>query len=194
MKRKILATISLPLFVLLYSSAFAHVVVKPATTGIGTYQIFTVSVPTEKTTPTVALRLEIPSGVEYVTPTVKSGWKITTKKEGTTTDAPVTEILWTDGTVPAGMRDEFSFSAKTPITPTMLIWKAYQTYSDGSVVSWEVSPANDTMSEKVDTGPYSTTDVVDDVTEKKTNTQNIPLYVSIVALVLSLRALYLIRK
>jgi len=129
-------------------SAFAHVSVKPSKAGVATFQTFVVGVPVEKDMATVGIRLVIPQGFEHVTPNVKPGWRISVKRaevemsEGMEptnehAEGPVTEISWTGGVIPSGQRDEFVFSAKVPGESTILAWKAYQTYADGSVVSWD---------------------------------------------------------
>lgn len=121
---------------------FAHVVVKPNQVGVGERLNFVVGVPTEEDNPTVGLRLVIPEGLESVRPNVKPGWTITLKKESSGEDTKVTEIVWTGGSIPPDQRDEFVFSAKAPATQITLVWKAYQTYKDGDVVSWDASPAS----------------------------------------------------
>lgn len=149
----------------------AHVVVKPAEVGVAVYQTFDVSVPNEKDANVTALRLLIPKGVESVSPTVKTGWNVDVVKNGD----QVTEINWTGGIIPAGQRDDFTFSAKTPGSQATLGWKAYQTYDDGTIVSWDANPSamhgND---EGEDKGPYSTTKVINDLvpTEFKEPAQN----------------------
>lgn len=149
--------------------AFAHVVVKPNQVGVGAFQTFTMGVPNEKDNATVALRLVMPEGLEFVSPTVKPGWKIEIKKTGEGDTARVTEILWTDGQIPEGQRDDFSFSAKVPSKETALNWKAYQTYSNGTIVTWDqpssvdMSDAQKEDMEKKGLGPYSTTQVVNDL-------------------------------
>lgn len=138
-------------------ATFAHVTVKPSEALTGTYQTFTTSVPNEKDTPTVAIRVVIPESVESVTPTVKPGWLIETKKYGD----KVTEITWTGGSIPAQMRDEFTFSAHLPSEAGDIHWKAYQTYQDGTVVSWDQTPSDKHgHGEDENKGPYSTTVVI----------------------------------
>lgn len=122
------------------SIASAHVTVKPNKVTASTFQTFSVSVPNEKDLATTQVRLVIPEGLSFVTPTVKPGWSISLKKEGEGETAKVTEITWSNGTIPAEQRDEFSFSAKTPAGATSLIWKAYQSYADGTLVSWDQAP------------------------------------------------------
>lgn len=140
------------------NAAMAHVVVRPGDAKTGAYQTFTVSVPVEKNNPTVSVKLDIPEGVVSVTPTVKPGWTIQTTKQGEGADAKVTSITWAGNKIDVGYRDEFTFSAKTPDQPTDLAWKAYQTYYDGTVVSWDQQP--DVEETEGDTaGPFSVTKV-----------------------------------
>ncbi len=165
MTKKIISSISISVAALALSasSVFAHVVVTPNEAGLAARQDFSVGVPNEKDIPTTAVRLVIPNGLEEVTPYVKPGWKIDMKKTGDGEDAKVTEINWTGGEVANGLRDNFTFRAMTPTDPTTLVWKAYQTYSDGSVVSWDQKPADSGESETETTGPYSQTKIVNDL-------------------------------
>jgi uncharacterized protein YcnI len=151
------------------TAAYAHVTVKPAEVKVGQYQNFTVSVPTEKDLPTTSLKLVIPDGLQSVRPNVKPGWKIELKKQGEGEDTKVTEINWTAGSIPADQRDEFVFSAKTPTSEANLQWKAYQTYQDGSIVSWDQDPTSKDESES--TGPYSLTKVINDLAVASTAPQ-----------------------
>jgi uncharacterized protein YcnI len=135
------------LFSILFStsSAFAHVVVKPSEAAPSSYQTFVVAVPNEKDIATIKVRLVIPDGVESVKPTQKIGWQANLKKEGEI----VKEIEWASGVIPKDFRDEFSFSAKTPAKEGDLVWKAYQTYQDGTEVPWD-QVTNEKHSEKSD--------------------------------------------
>ncbi|MEJ0021878.1 MAG: YcnI family protein [Candidatus Doudnabacteria bacterium] len=159
---------------LVAASVSAHVVVKPNTAGIGAFQVFTMGVPSEKPIATVSLKLMLPDGLSFVTPNVKPGWQVQVKTQATgkkiTDDdgmqvdemKPI-EIDWTGGSVPAGQRDEFTFQAQVPATPTTLAWKAYQTYSDGSVVAWDQTPGANVEN------PYSQTAVTDDLSQSATS-------------------------
>ena len=157
---------------ILFSSipAFAHVIVYPHQTGIAQTQDFTVSVPNERDNPVVSVRLLIPKGLSDVSPNAIQGWTISIKSKGSG-DADVSEIDW-KGLIPVGQREEFIFQAQVPPTPMTLAWKAYQTYSDGTVVSWDVDPVNmsrlsdaqqDALADKENKGEYSTTQVINDL-------------------------------
>lgn len=172
--------VSVVLFLFVVSIASAHVTVKPTEVGVASYQTFTVGVPVEKDIPTVSVRVVLPEGLESVTPYVKNGWKIA---------ATGTEIIWSGGSIPAGQRDDFLFSAKAPSKEGHLIWKAYQTYSDGSVVAWDNAPAGGHDAMDADAlNPYSETHVVDDLGHKGgLNLSVVALALSVLALGLSLR-------
>ncbi len=173
------------------SSAFAHVVVSPKTAPAGAYETFTTSVPNEKDISVTGIRVVVPDGVESVTPTVKPGWEIQTKKTG----EKVTEISWTGGSIGPELRDTFTFSARVAAESGEINWKAYQTYQDGSVAAWDQKPAEDGHGhgDAEGKGPYSTTVVTDDAEETsdthKESPDVAPYVVSFAALALSTFAL-----
>jgi uncharacterized protein YcnI len=144
--------------------ASAHVVVKPAQAGVASSQIFTTSVPNEKDVAVTKMRLVIPAGLTEVSPNVKPGWTIEEVKDGTGEDAVVKEITWSGGTIPAGQRDDFAFSAQVPAKPTTIQWKAYQTYADGTEVAWDQKPTGSDDASG-NSGPYSQTKVVNDLSQ-----------------------------
>jgi len=141
--------------------ASAHVVVKPAEVVTAGFQTFTIGVPNEKDIATTSIKLTIPEGLKYVQPTQKEGWQIDIESEGNGLDATVKSITWSGNEVKAGFRDDFTFSGQVPEKTTDLQWKAYQTYSDGTVVSWDkASSGDDHESEDENSGPFSVTKVV----------------------------------
>lgn len=163
--KKILASAALVLTIIVSpAAAFAHVVVKPAEVETASFQTFNTGVPNEKDMAVTGLRLVIPSGLQYVQPTVKPGWTIEEKTSGGGEFPTVTEISWTAGSIPAGQRDDFTFSAQAPAKATNLAWKAYQTYEDGTVVAWDQKPNG---KDEEGTTPYSETKVVDELSDKK---------------------------
>lgn len=141
----------------------AHVVVRPAEVTTAGFQTFTVGVPNEKEIPTTSIKLVMPDGLKHVSPTQKSGWNIDIEKQGSGEDAVVTSVTWSGNEVRVGFRDEFTFSAQVPEKVTELQWKAYQTYADGTVVSWDKASEGDGHeSDQPNSGPYSVTEVVTD--------------------------------
>lgn len=150
------------LFLSVTSAVSAHVVVRPKEVLTASFQTFTMGVPNEKDIPTTGVRLVIPDGLNYVSPNVKPGWRIEIKKSGEGEEAKVTEIIWTGGSIPVGQRDDFLFSAQVPSIETNMQWKAYQTYSDGTVVAWDQETTGGSHdSEDPNAGPYSETQIVD---------------------------------
>jgi uncharacterized protein YcnI len=198
--RKYLTSISAALAITLITPAavFAHVVVTPGQVGVGKELTFSVSVPNEREIAVTNLRLVIPDGVTGVTPTAKSSWVITTDKSAAK-DPEVTVITWSDGTIPAGQRDDFSFSAQVPANATTLAWRAYQTYADGTIVHWDQKPAGSDDSTG-NAGPYSVTKVVDDLNKPtvastaSNGLSNTALIISLVALVLGIAGFAANRK
>ncbi len=171
-------------FFLLATPVFAHIIVYPKQVGIAQTQVFDMTVPTERDNPTVAIKLLIPNGVMEVIPNVKQGWTINTVKKGDI----ITEIDWANGSIPPNERDDFYFQAQVPPTLTTLKWKAYQTYQDGSIVAWDHIPTNNPYDDTAPP-PYSTTKVINDLTnlDMKTtqSSSRLPIVLSIVALALS---------
>lgn len=147
------------------NAVFAHVTVKPGEVETATYQVFTVSVPNEKAIPTVSVKLLVPDALATITPTKKAGWEVALEREGDGDDVRVTSVTWSGGEITDGLRDEFSFSARTPDSPTELQWKAYQTYSDGTVVAWDQEAEGG--GHESDSGPFSVTSVVEDIAGDK---------------------------
>lgn len=175
---------------LLFAPAFvlAHSVVSPSQTATSKYENFSLSVPTERDVPTIGITLAIPDGLDHVTPVVKAGWMIKTTKDS---EGKVTEISWTGGSVPAGQKDFFVFSARTPATSTTLVWKAYQTYRGGEVVAWDRDPSKpDEGKTKVDY-PYSKTEVATETSSPKSSSNSTPTVMATAALAISICALVL---
>lgn len=191
-----LISLVISLAALLPTPALAHVVVKPGEVKSGAFHTFTISVPNEKDTPTIAIKLEIPASLKHVTPTVKPGWQVALEKEDET--ATVKAISWTGGSIPADLRDDFTFSAQVPAQASTLQWKAYQTYETG-VVSWNLQeneqPKNaEGKPDFSSAGPFSTTKVVagpEETVNPAQPTADRALYLAIASVIISLVAVFL---
>lgn len=98
--------------------------------------------------------------------------------------------MWEGGRIPSGLRDEFLFSAQAPTSAQTLFWKAYQTYVNGSVVSWDQAP-NKGQADFSSFGPYSQTQVIDDLQtqQEPERSDNTTLPLSILSLGVSSAAL-----
>ncbi len=172
------------------SVALAHSTVSPSQTLTSKYETFTLSVPTEKDVPTISIRLLIPESLDKVTPFVKPGWTVNLIKNS---DSKVTQLEWSGGSIPEGQKDVFQFTARTPAESKTLIWKVYQTYRGGEIVSWDRDPKVLNTGEEKVANPYSVTDVGEDKitnnVDKKSN-YSMEFILSILALVISVIALY----
>ena len=130
--------------------AAAHVTVSPESLPQGTSDaILTFRVPNESATATVTgLRVQFPLDhpIVVVNPESGSGWqavvvhtqlpKPITTDDGTFTSV-TSEIDWSGNTIPVGQFGEFNVLAQgIPSGTSQLVFKAIQTYSDGTTVSW----------------------------------------------------------
>ena len=136
--------------VLWAGAAAAHVTVSPSSLAQGTSDaILTFRVPNESTAASVTgLQIQFPLDhpIVVVSPQAGSGWSVAvhtahlakpiTTDDGTFTST-VAEIDWSGGSIPVGQFGEFNVLAQgLPSGTSQLAFKAVQTYSDGTVVSW----------------------------------------------------------
>lgn len=210
--KKLLAlTLVGSLFFGMTSLASAHVAVRPAEVVTAGYQTFTVGAPNEKELSFNTIKLLIPSGLEHVSVTNKSGWNIEIEKSGEGEEAVVKSVTWKDGTVTSGFREEFTFSAKVPEKSGELQWKAYQTYENGETVAWDVSDKDrpkkqDGSPDFSKSGPFSVTKVVEktpatlqlekieQASANAKNTATNALYASVVAIGLGFTSVVLLTR
>jgi uncharacterized protein YcnI len=113
------------------SSAWAHVTVHPQEAPAGSYTKLTFRVPHGcDGSPTKRLRVQIPEGFVSVKPMVHPLWNIETvtrplktpyESHGKMITETVAEVIWSGGSLPDGLMDEFSISAKLPNRPGEVI-------------------------------------------------------------------------
>jgi uncharacterized protein YcnI len=149
------AVCALVLVVLDAGVAAAHVTVSPQSLPQGTDDaILTFRVPNESATAAVTgLKIQFPLAhpIVLVNPEAGSGWQVnviksTLPKPITTDDGTFTsttsQIDWSGSTIPVGQFGEFNVLAQgVPSGTSQLVFKAIQTYSDGTVVSWIQVPS-----------------------------------------------------
>jgi len=129
--------------------ASAHVAITPGSAAKGSFAMFSFSVPNEKDdASTVKVEITFPTDTPIASVSVLplAGWTWTAEKttlatpvktdDGTVTEA-VSKITWTGGTIAPGEFQLFTVSAgPLPTKGNQVVFKAVQTYSDGSVVRW----------------------------------------------------------
>ena len=133
--------------------ASAHVTVNPNTAAQGAYTKVSFRVPTENdTASTSKLEVDLPADTPIASVAVKPlpGWTAVTEKsklqtpikddDGAEITEAVSKITWTanpSSEIKPGQFQEFDVSlGPLPDKATQVIFKALQTYSDGSVVRW----------------------------------------------------------
>ncbi|WP_045519547.1 YcnI family copper-binding membrane protein [Neobacillus niacini] len=202
-------------FLLFAGIASAHVTVLPKETTQGSYEMFTVRVPSEnETVPTTQIRVEFPSAVNISRIEPKPGWKYEIQKDAS---EKITSVTWT--AEEEGLKSTefglFNIQGKVADDATEIVFKAYQTYQDGTVVEWvgtqdaEKPASVTTVNPKPADGSgdhHSTVKTNESKEEVKTeqankeevnettNSSNAPLYVSIAALIAGLLSLVISLK
>jgi uncharacterized protein YcnI len=183
---------------LLAGIASAHVVVYPKDTIQGSYEKFTVRVPTEKDTPTVKVEIKVPAEVEVSRTMPVPGWKAEFTKDA---NGKIISIIWTATGEGLSSTEfgEFDLQGKVDKAAASLVWKADQTYKDGSVVNWTGDEKSDHPASvtKVIPVPANASVAPDgDMQTSTASTSKLPLYLSIAAVILALLSLILtfIRK
>ncbi|WP_276354734.1 YcnI family protein [Cohnella caldifontis] len=128
------------LFAMVFILAFggvasAHVTVQPPQVTAGSYQVFTLRVPTEKDAATVQVKVEVPDGVEVSRFEPKPEWSYELEKN---TDGKIISVTWKSTGKGIGSTEfgQFDFQGKVAADAKELVWKAHQTYADGSIVDW----------------------------------------------------------
>jgi uncharacterized protein YcnI len=120
-------------------AASAHVQVRPALAAPGDPVLFQVIVPNEKDAKTVEVTLQMPKDVLPFSFEEPEGWT-RENKEGS--DGSLESVTWKGELAEDGFA-RFAFLASTPEQEGEIVWKALQTYDDGSVARWIGAPDSD---------------------------------------------------
>lgn len=123
--------------------ASAHVDVTPSTTAAGAYSLLTFSVPHGcDGSATTKVAIEIPDGIDVVTPTINDGWSVAKKTEPVPGgNERVSRVTYTAKTpLPDGYRDAFELSVPLPTEPgETLVFPTIQTCVKGAT-EWTQVP------------------------------------------------------
>lgn len=208
--KKVIASfvVMLAAFSLFTGIASAHVTVLPKETIQGSYEMFTVRVPSEnETVPTTQVKVEFPAEVTISRFEPKPGWKYEMEKDSS---GKITSVTWTaedQGGLSSTEFGLFNMQGKVADDATEIAFKAYQTYQDGSVVEWIGAPDSEAPASVTTVNPKpadgaddhhgtteskveTTTDQAsEEAVKETTSSSNAPLYVSIAALIAALVSL-----
>src|SRR6478609_988847 len=137
------------------TAASAHVTADPATAAPGSYTKVSFRVPNEEpSADTTGLEIDLPADHPIASVSVRPvpGWqvKVTTtrlahpiKSDDAETTKAVSRVTWSGGKIAPGAFEEFQVSlGPLPTGTDRLLFKAVQTYSDGTVVHWDQDPGN----------------------------------------------------
>jgi uncharacterized protein YcnI len=120
-------------------AASAHVSVSPNTATVGGDEVIAFRVPTESdTASTVKLEVAVPTDkpIDSVSVQPIPGWTVATQSTG----GHVSKITWSantpDAAIKPGQFMEFPVSLESLPDTDKIVFKALQTYSDGTVVRW----------------------------------------------------------
>jgi len=199
----------------LAAPASAHVQVRPALAAPGDPVLFQVIVPNESDAHTVEVVLQVPKDVLPFSFEEPDGWT-RENKEGA--DGSLETITWKGELAEDGFA-RFSFLASTPEQEGEIVWKAIQTYDDGSVSRWIGEPdadnpaavtkisksaprenaggegeASDAPASATATAAPQTNTAPAAATIEEDSDSPLPLILSVVALALAASALFLARR
>jgi uncharacterized protein YcnI len=122
--------------------ASAHAHVSPPVVQAKLSQVYTLAVPTEKSSDTTQVELTVPAGFAIDSFVPAPGWKRTVQQTGSGDAAVIQKVTWTGGKVPTGEDSAFSFLASTDASKTYT-FDVRQSYADGSVVDWSGPETSD---------------------------------------------------
>jgi uncharacterized protein YcnI len=124
----------------LVPTALAHVEPSPEKVPAGSVSRITLSAEGEESVPAVRLTVQMPAGVTDVVPHPGGGWKPSVHGR---------IITWAGGKIPNGEEGKFSFTARMPSKPGVLVFPSLVTYADGNVVHWIGAESSDTPAPRV---------------------------------------------
>lgn len=187
MKKSLLICMVCVVFVMVFAGvASAHVSVLPNESTQGASEKFTVRVPNEEDNPTVKVEVKFPiNDVTISRFESKPEWTYTVTKDASD---KITSVIWTatGNGIKAGEFAEFNMQGKIGEKATTVSWKAYQTYKDGTVVEWVGAEGSGK--------PAAVTKVKEKSANASTDNNNasqLPLYLSIAALVVGIASLFI---
>lgn len=153
-KRAAFAVMAAAFVVLTPAAAFAHVEITPSSAPRGSDAELSFSVPNEEATANTT-QVVIVFPTDHPIPTVDvlplAGWsyKVDTthlSKPVQTDDGPVSDIVsqitWSGGAIKPGEFQNFVVSAGPLPDADQIVFKALQTYSDGTIVRWIETPSS----------------------------------------------------
>jgi uncharacterized protein YcnI len=129
--------------------ASAHAHLSPPVVLSKVSQVYTLAVPTEKSSDTTEIELTVPAGFGIDSFVPSPGWKRTVQSTGSGDSAVVSKVTWSGGKVPTGEDSAFSFLA-SPSSSKTYTFGVRQTSADGSIVDWSGPESSDSPAPTID--------------------------------------------
>jgi uncharacterized protein YcnI len=108
--------------------AFGHAVVQPSASRPAEQQVYTLTVPSERSSDVVSVSMQIPAEVESVIVRKTPGWDVRLRRDGDR----IAVVSWSGNRIPGGQYDSFQFIARNPVREGTLDWKVIQRYTDAT--------------------------------------------------------------
>ena len=101
---------------------------QPSASRPAEQQVYTLTVPSERSSDVVSVSLQVPPEVESLIVRKAPGWNVRIQKEGDR----VAVVRWTGNRIPPNQFDSFQFIARNPVKEGMLEWKVIQQYTNAT--------------------------------------------------------------
>jgi uncharacterized protein YcnI len=109
-------------------SAHGHAVVQPPASRPAEQQVYTLTVPSERSSDVVSVSMQVPAAVESLIVRKTPGWRVSLQREGDR----VSVVRWSGNRIPPSQYDSFQFIARNPVREGTLEWKVIQRYTDAT--------------------------------------------------------------
>jgi uncharacterized protein YcnI len=109
-------------------AAFGHAVVQPSASRPAEQQVYTLTIPSERSSDVVSVSLQVPPEVESLIVRKAPGWNVRIQKQGDR----VAVVRWTGNRIPPNQFDAFQFIARNPVKEGTLVWKVIQEYTNAT--------------------------------------------------------------
>ena len=150
-RRRVIAVVTTAVAALAAApAALGHASVSPAVAKAKTLQYFTLAVPTEKEgATTTKIEMTPPAGFGIDSFEPAPGWKRDVRSTGSGDAAVIQKVTWSGGHTPTEEDSVFHFNGDIAKAQTVR-FTVQQTYSDGSVVTWNGPESSDTPAPTVE--------------------------------------------
>ena len=108
--------------------AFGHAVMQPSASRPAEQQVYTLTVPNERSSDVVSISMQVPADVESLLVREAPGWNVKLTREGDR----VAVVRWSGNRIPPDQYDSFQFIARNPVQQGTLEWKVIQQYTNAT--------------------------------------------------------------